>query len=43
MQAKKLEYSLGNFNNLFDFKRLFEKIKDSFEKEQKRSVFQKKS
>ena len=35
MQAINLEFSLGNFNSFFDFKQLFEKIKKSFEKEQR--------
>ncbi|OGH36509.1 MAG: hypothetical protein A2959_03295 [Candidatus Levybacteria bacterium RIFCSPLOWO2_01_FULL_38_23] len=39
MQAINLEFSLGNFNSFFDFKQLFEKIKKSFEKEQRDMLF----
>ncbi len=43
MQAINLEFSLGNFENLFDFKHLFEKMRQSFEKEQKEILFHKRS
>lgn len=43
MQAANIEFSLSNFGNLFDFKHLFEKMKQSFEKEQKEILFHKKS
>lgn len=41
MNAINLEYSLGNFNNFFDFNKLFEKIRKSVEKEQKDLLFHK--
>lgn len=42
MRAINIEFSLNNFENLLDFKKLFEKIKESFEKEQKEILFNKK-
>lgn len=38
-----VDFSLSNFESLFSFKKLFRKIKTSWEKEQKDLLFEKKA
>lgn len=42
MNALNLDLSLGNFNSLLDLNRFFEKVRESFDKEQKALSLQRK-
>ncbi len=43
LNTSSLDFSLNNFDNIFSFKKVFAKLKELLEKEQKEILFQKKN